>query len=74
MSEEGSFAHFTLLERMPPIVQRVIDENDFPPSIVENLETLIQELPDGVVRSLTDEGPDVVAWTNIWNLSHKSVG
>ena len=63
MSEEGSFAHFTLLERMPPIVQRVIDENDFPPSIVENLETLIQELPDGVVRSLTDEGPDVVAWT-----------
>ncbi len=63
MSEEGSFAHFTLLTRMPPIVQRVIDENDFPPSIVEKLETLIQELPDGVVRSLTDEGPDVAAWT-----------
>ena len=62
MSEEGSFAYFTLTQRMPAIVQRVIDENDFPPSIVENLETLIQELPYGIVRSLKDEGPDVAAW------------
>jgi hypothetical protein len=50
MSQEGSFANLTLTQRMPAIVQRVIDENDFPPSIVENLETLIQELPYGIVR------------------------
>jgi uncharacterized protein with ATP-grasp and redox domains len=62
MSEEGSFAHLTLLERMPAIVQRVIDENDFPPAIVKNLEALIQELPDGIVHLLKDEGPDVAAW------------
>jgi uncharacterized protein with ATP-grasp and redox domains len=48
---------------MPAIVQRVIDENDFPPSIVENLETLIQELPHGIVRVLNDEGPDVPTWS-----------
>lgn len=64
MSEEGTFAHVTLLERMPAIVQRVIDENDFPPSIVENLETLIQELPNGIVRSLNDQGSDVAAWND----------
>jgi uncharacterized protein with ATP-grasp and redox domains len=62
MSEEGSFAYFTLLQRMPAIVQRVIDENDFPSSIVENLESLIQELPNGTVRFLNDQGPDVTAW------------
>lgn len=62
MSEEGSFAHMTLLERMPAIVQRVIDENEFPPTIVENLQALIQELPDGIVQLLKDEGPDVAAW------------
>lgn len=63
MSEEGSFAHFTLTQRMPGIVQRVSDENDFPSSIVKNLETLIQELPYGIVRLLQDEGPDVAAWS-----------
>jgi uncharacterized protein with ATP-grasp and redox domains len=63
MSEEGSFAYFTLTQRMPALVRRVIDENDFPPAIVENLEALIQELPDGIVRLLRDEGPDVAAWT-----------
>ena len=63
MSEAGSFAHLTLTKRMPAIVQRVIDENDFPPSIVENLETLIQELPYGIVRVLNDEGLDVPTWS-----------
>jgi uncharacterized protein with ATP-grasp and redox domains len=64
MSEEGSFAYFTLTERMPAIVRRVIDENNFSQAIVENLETLIRELPYGIVRSLDDEGLDVTAWNN----------
>lgn len=63
MSEEGSFAYFTLTQRMPTIVRRVIDENDFPSSIVENLESLIQELPNGMVRFLQDDqAPDLTAW------------
>jgi uncharacterized protein with ATP-grasp and redox domains len=49
---------------MPAIVQRVIDENDFSTSAVENLENLIQELPHGIVRYLNDEGADVTAWNN----------
>ncbi|MEP0833384.1 damage-control phosphatase ARMT1 family protein [Microcoleus sp. AS-A8] len=62
MSEEGSFAYFTLTQRMPAIVQRVIDENDFPTSIVNNLASLIQSLPNGIVRSLDDEAPDLSEW------------
>ena len=63
MSEDGSFAYFTLIQRMPAIVQRVIDENDFPSSIVDNLKSLIQEMPSGIVRLLQDDqAPDVTAW------------
>jgi hypothetical protein len=63
MSQEGSFAHMTLTQRMPKIVERVIAENNFSSEIVENLETLIQELPNGIVRQLTDEiAPDFSDW------------
>lgn len=65
MSEEGSFAYLTLTQRLPAILQRVIEENDFPPAIMENLETLLQELPFGVVRLLKDDGgADLAAWAN----------
>lgn len=63
MSESGSFAHYTLTSRLPAIARRVIAENDFTPKIVNNLETLIQELPDGSVRSLQDDSsPDLRLW------------
>jgi uncharacterized protein with ATP-grasp and redox domains len=62
-SEIGSFAYNTVVQRLPAIAQRVIAENDFPPPIVENLETLIRELPNGEVRSLNDTAaPDIIAW------------
>ncbi|HBB33984.1 MAG TPA: hypothetical protein DDZ80_13445 [Cyanobacteria bacterium UBA8803] len=65
MSEAGSFANLTLCQRWPTILQRVMAENDFPPSINQNLETLSQELPDGMVRSLHDDtGPDLAAWAS----------
>jgi uncharacterized protein with ATP-grasp and redox domains len=63
MSEEGTFAHLTLVQRLPTIVRRVIEENDFPPEITENLETLLQEIPYGIVRSIKDDrGPDLAEW------------
>jgi len=65
MSEVGSFAHLTLMQRLPAIARRVIAENDFPESIRENLERLIQELPAGKVRSLKDDqGADLTAWAS----------
>ncbi|MFQ5855223.1 MAG: damage-control phosphatase ARMT1 family protein [Anaerolineae bacterium] len=62
-SDEGSFAHYTVSERLPAIVERVITENDFRPPIVENLQALADELPVGLVRLLKDDdGPDMAAW------------
>lgn len=40
--ENGSFAQATIVERLPAIAERVIKENDFPPAIVSELETLIK--------------------------------
>lgn len=63
MSEVGSFANVTMLQRWPTIIRRVIEENNFSPLIIENLYNLIWELPDGFVRSLNpDDGPDLEAW------------
>lgn len=63
MWSENSFSHLTLTQRLPAIVRRVIAENNFPPYIVDNLEKLIKELPQGIVRQLQqDQGPDLVRW------------
>lgn len=48
---------------MPNIARRVVEENDFPPAIVSQLQTLVAELPQGSIRPLTDKGaPDSVDW------------
>jgi hypothetical protein len=63
VSEEGSFARDTVARRLPAIARRVIAENDFPPTIVADLQSLADELPDGLVRFVKDDGgPDGVDW------------
>ncbi|MBR8826657.1 MAG: protein-glutamate O-methyltransferase family protein [Gomphosphaeria aponina SAG 52.96 = DSM 107014] len=64
VSELGSFAHKTLIERLPAIGKRIIIENDFPMLIRENLQILIDELPDGKVRAVLSQkcALDVVDW------------
>ena len=65
MSEEGSFANVTLIERWPTIIRRVIEENNFSPFIIDNLNNIIQELPNGIVRSIKDDnGRDLKAWAS----------
>lgn len=63
VSEVGSFARHTIEHRLAPIVRLVITENDYPPAIVQNLENLIAEIPEGSIRPLKDDGgPDVRDW------------
>lgn len=63
MSEPGSFAHYTLTERLPKLCRRLPKENQFSPDIVENLHQLAAELPEGKVRSLRDtNAPDIESW------------
>lgn len=62
-AEPGTFAHFTVTERLPAIVELAITENSYPANIVGALQSLKAELPDGQVRPLREDGgPDLEAW------------
>jgi len=64
-SQENTFAHYTIVCRLPGVIERVIKDNNFPPPIVQELESLVADLFEGWVRPLTDErGPDIVAWAS----------
>lgn len=61
--ELGTFSHYTLTIRMPGIVKRVIQENNFSPEINESLQTLLAEIPFGEIRRIIDPvAPDCTAW------------
>lgn len=62
-TEPGSWAQLTVSDRYSKIVNRVIDENDFPPDIVEKLVKLRDEIPEQPIRHLRDLGaPDIKDW------------
>ncbi len=62
-SEENTFANYTIVCRLPGVIEQVIKDNDFPPPIIEELESLAVDLFEGWVRPLAEvEGPDLVAW------------
>jgi uncharacterized protein with ATP-grasp and redox domains len=62
-TEPGSWAHSTVLKRFPKTAQKVIDENQFPPEIVENLTQLQDEIKNGSIRNLIDDGgSDLADW------------
>ncbi len=62
-TEPGSWAHSTILERLPEIAQRVIDENQYPPEIIRNIIRLQEEIKNGKIRYLLEDGgPDLAAW------------
>lgn len=62
--DADSFAYYTIVERLPDIIRRVLSENDFSQPIVRQLETLIEEIPSAKIRHLNDsEAPDASQWT-----------
>jgi uncharacterized protein with ATP-grasp and redox domains len=62
-SEVGTFAHDTVVRRLPNIVRRTILENEYPDYVVRNLDALIAEIPDQPIRRLEDpQAPDEQKW------------
>lgn len=62
-SEENTFAHYTIACRLPGVIEGVMKDNNFPPPIMQELESLAGDLLKGWVRPLKDDrGPDLVAW------------
>jgi hypothetical protein len=61
--EENTWTHTSVARRLPNTARRVIQENDYPPSINHQLETLAEEIPNSPIRLLTDaNAPDTADW------------
>jgi hypothetical protein len=65
-SEPGSFARLTIVERKPTIIHRVVEDNGYPPSIVEALEAFRQEIAAEPMQPLREPAPDVDFWNRGW--------
>jgi uncharacterized protein with ATP-grasp and redox domains len=63
-AEKGTFTHKSIVDRLPEIARRMLAENDFSPAVTGQIETLIQEIPEGRIRPLTDTAAaDAADWT-----------
>ena len=64
-ADVGSFAHQTVVKRLPRIARRVLKENDYPPAVVGRLQRLIDDIPEGHIRLLRDTtAPDTAEWSH----------
>jgi hypothetical protein len=63
-SEPDSFAEHTISVRLPGIVQRVLDSNNWSENISNRLKALIDEMPYGELTLLDDpDAPDDQEWS-----------
>lgn len=51
-AEIPSFTHYSVVVRLPEIARRTLAENDFSPDIVNRIEKLISEIPNGKIRAI----------------------
>lgn len=62
-AERGSWAHTSIVDRLPEIGRRTLLENDFSDEVHERIEALIDEIPDGPIRPIEDPAaPDEQDW------------
>ncbi len=61
-SEPGSFARRTIVERKPQIIRQVIEDNDYPPSVVKALEAFKEEIAAQPMQPLSEPAPDIPFW------------
>jgi len=62
-SEIGTFAHHSIVVRLPEIARRTLAENEFSPETIRQMEELIAEIPGGSIRELVDHSaPDANIW------------
>lgn len=62
-AEPNTWAHSTIVDRLPDIALDVIHKNKFSPPIEKSLKTLHEEIPHSSIRPLEDVyAPDTEAW------------
>lgn len=62
-NETGTFTHHSVVDRLPDIGRQTISDNTFTAAANAALESLINEIPNGPIRPLTDAAaPDSADW------------
>ena len=70
-SATGSFAYYTIRDRLPKIGRQILKDNDFTQEVRQNLLSLIREIPVESIRQIEDHAaPDVQDWKN-YTSQHK---
>jgi len=59
---EGSFAAFTIRERLPSILDQLIEQGQFKDRKLEQLLALKQNVKSGEIQYLPKTGPDQLSW------------
>ena len=60
--DRGSFARRTIVERKPQIIQKVIENNDYPPEITRALDAFREEIALNAMQPLSEQAPDAAFW------------
>lgn len=61
--ERGTWAHHSVVDRLPEIGRRVLQENDFSGRITAQIQQLIDDIPAGPIRHIKDPAaPDAADW------------
>ncbi|MBI9044227.1 MAG: protein-glutamate O-methyltransferase family protein [Anaerolineaceae bacterium] len=60
--EDGTWTHTSVVNRLPEIARRVLEENTLSKDIEARICSLIQEIPYGAIRYLQDESSLETGW------------
>jgi uncharacterized protein with ATP-grasp and redox domains len=64
-NEIGKWVHYSIVKRLPAIIERVINENDFDQKVEEQLKSIKDDIPFGLIRSFRDcRNSGDVDWDN----------
>lgn len=59
----GSFAWYTIRDRLPKIGRQILEDNDFNQQVRDNILNLLSEIPAGTISQIEDHAaPDVSDW------------
>lgn len=61
-SEEGSYARYTITDRMPQIIQQVLQDNSYGSETVRELIALRDEIASKPICPLREDAPDASLW------------
>ncbi len=64
VGEEGSFAQFTILQRLPVILERIMEDFRAEPNIVSRVQSFREDMIHGKIEKLPVSGPDIEVWGN----------